>query len=132
VPGRGGGLRQAIAFRLAARRGDHPIVIPVAGGVGGLLSRRDCRRLASLVDPAAVDPQRSGPRGWLERRQARRSALLLVPDRATAMRLAARWHVDLARVNLAPDLGNPPRELIDRVCGPGGGTARTAKPWYAQ
>jgi hypothetical protein len=108
------------------------MVLPVARGAGALLSRRDCRRLVSLVDPAAVDPGRRGSRGWLERRQARRSALLLVPDRATAMHLAARWHVDLARVNLAPDLAHPPEELIDRVGSCGGRTSRRAKPWYAQ
>ena len=130
--GGGNGLRRALALRLTLGRGDGPLVIPVAGGAAALLRGRDCRRLASILDPRSVDPERTGPRGWLERRQARRSALLLVPDRATAMDLAARWHIELARVPLAPDLANPPRQLIDGICGPGGRRPGRVKPWYAR
>ncbi len=125
------GLRDALAFRLTRARGDGPLILPVAGGVGALLGRRDCGRLVSLLDPAGVDPGRQLPQGWRERRQVRRSALLLVADRAAALRLAAECHVDLARVQLTPDPTSPPRALIDRICGPSGRTAVRSKPWYA-
>jgi hypothetical protein len=130
--GGGSSLRRALALRFTLTRGNGPLVIPVAGGAGALLRRRDCRRLASILDPGRVDLESSGIRSRLERRQARRSALLLVPDRATAMRLAARWHVDLACVHLAADLANPPRQLIDGICGPGSRRSTGAKPWYAR
>ena len=130
--GKGGAVWRALAFRLTMTRGDLPLVIPVAGGAGALISRRDFRRAVGLIDPDQVDPVRRGAQGWLERRQARRSALLLVPDRATAMRLAARWHINLARVQLAPDLANLPRQLIDGICGPGGRRPARVKPWYAR
>jgi hypothetical protein len=126
------GLSGALALRLSARRDeDRPLVIPVAGGVGALLGRRRCRHLASLLDPADVDPRRRGLRGWLERRQARRSNLVLVPDRATAMRFTASWHLDLARVRLAPDLANPPREVIEEICGRDAEQSVRPKPWHA-
>jgi hypothetical protein len=126
------GLRGAFALRFSARRDeDRPLVIPVAGGVGALLSRRRCRHLASLLDPADVDPHRRGLIGWLERRQTRRSKLVLVPDRATAMRFTACWRLDLARVRLAPDLASPPREVIEETCGDGVGQRGRQKPWHA-
>jgi hypothetical protein len=128
----GGGLRRALALRLTLTQGDGALVLPVAGGSGALLRRRDLRRLASVLDPDRVDLRRGGIRSWLERRQACRSALLLVPDRATAMLLAAAWQVDLARVQVAADLANPPRRLIDGICGPGGRRSTRARPWYAR
>jgi len=125
------GLRGALSLRLAERGPtDLPLVLPVAGGPGALLSRRRCRHLASLLDPSAVDAERAGLRGWLERRQARRSRLVLVPDRATAMRFAGRWKLDLARVHLAPDLANPPDELISENCGRDAGRTQRMRPWY--
>ena len=128
----GSSLRRALALRFTLTRGDGPLVIPIAGGTAALLRRSDFRRLASILAPSRVDLARTGVRSWLERRQARRSALLLVPERATAMRLAAAWHVDLARVHVAADLANPPRQLIDGICGPGGRRSTGAKPWYAR
>jgi len=126
------GLSGALALRLSARRDEsRPLVIPVAGGVGALLGRRRCRHLASLLDPTDVDPRRRGLRGWLERRQARRSNLVLVPDRATAMRFTACWRLDLARIRLAPDLANPPREVIEETCGRGAEQSVRPKPWHA-
>jgi hypothetical protein len=132
--GRGGrgDLRRALALRHTLTRGDAALVIPVAGGRAALLRRRDLHRLASILDPSRVDLERRGVRSWLERRQARRSELLLVPDRATAMRLAASWHVDLARVHVAADLAHPPRRLIEGICGPGGRRSTRARPWYAR
>ena len=130
--GGGSGLRRALRLRLPLGRGAAPLVIPVARGTAALLRRRDCRRLASVLDPRRVDLESTGRRGWLERRQTRRSALLLVPDRTTAMDLAARWHIELARVHLVPDLANPPRQLIDGICGPGGRRPAKVKPWYAR
>jgi len=107
-----------------------PLVLPLAGGAGALLGLRR-RHLASLLDPSQVDPARGGVRGWLERRQARLSQLILVPDRATAMRFAACWRLDLARVCLAPDLTSPPRETIEEACGRCADRAVRAKPWHA-
>jgi hypothetical protein len=126
------GLSGALALRFSApRHEDRPLVIPVAGGVGALLDRRRSRHLASLLDPAVVDPGRRGLRGWLERRQAQRSSLVLVPDRATAMRFTASWHLNLARIRLAPDLADPPREVIEEICGREAERSLRPKPWHA-
>jgi hypothetical protein len=127
-----GGLRRALFVRLAARRADDPLVISVAGGTGALLRRRDCHRLVSLLDPAEIDSKRHRAGSWLERLQVRRSAAVLVPDRATAMRFAAQWRLNLARVHLTPNLSNPPAELIARLCGPGRNSSAVSKPWYLE
>lgn len=112
--------------------GDQPLVAPVAGGVGALLRRRDRRRLASVLDPAAVQASKWSLNAWLERRQARCSTLLLLPDRATAMRLARSWRLDLARVRLAPDLAHPSPELIASICNPRERHVARSRPWYAR
>jgi len=126
-----GGFRRAVAFRLSATASGHdPLVVPVAGGSAGLLSGSVSRRLVSLLDPGAVHPGRGGLRAWLERRQARRSALLLVPDRATGIRFAGRWRLDLARVRAVPDLENPPRDLIERCLAESEARARRPRSWH--
>lgn len=123
----------ALRYRASgAPKGSEPLVVPIAGGLGAFLGARDRRRLVSLLDPAAVRPVGHGTRAWLERRQARRSAVLLVPERATAMRFAARWGLDLARVRIASDLSNPPRHLITLACAPGGSEGSSARPWYSR
>jgi len=127
-----GALRGALAWRLSANvRGDRPLLVPVAGGAAGLVNARGRQRLVSLLDPAAVQPGRRGLRAWLERRQARRSALLLVPDRATGIRFAGRWKLDLVRIRAVPDLGDPPGDLIRRCLAEASVRGRRAKPWHA-
>lgn len=126
-----GGFRRAVAFRLSATASGHdPLVVPVAGGSAGLLSGSVSRRLVSLLDPEAVHLGRGWPRSWLERRQARRSALLLVPDRATGIRFAGRWRLDLARVRAVPDLHSPPRDLIERCLAESAARRRRPRSWH--
>jgi hypothetical protein len=126
-----GCFRRALALRLSAPASDHgPLVLPVAGGAAGLLGASVCRRLVSLLDPATVDPGRGGLRSWLERRQARRSALLLVPDRATGIRFAGRWSLDLARVRAVPDLQSPPRGLVERCLAESAARGRRPRSWH--
>ena len=129
---RGKAVGRALALRRsAAAHTSEPLLLPVAGGSGALVRGRDCRRLVSLLDPSAVQPEKGAFRHWLERRQARRSALLLVPDRAVAMRFAGRWKLDLARIRLAPNLDEPPRELIERYLAQSRGGEKRPKPWHA-
>lgn len=108
-----------------------PRVVPVAGGSAGVPGWRDAATLVSFIDPGAVRLDRHDLRTWLERRQARRSALLLVPDRATGMRFAARWKLDLSRMRVAPDPANPPAELVERCLMERAARGRRPTPWHA-
>lgn len=124
-------LAEALRVRRAATRNvDAPLTLPVSGGRGGLLNTLAYRRLTSLLDPDAVATDRRSLRSWLERRQARRSVRLLVPDRATGMRFAGQWRLDLARIRVA-DLQRPPSGLHAQ---PSSGTERHRRgprPWHA-
>jgi hypothetical protein len=124
-------LRRALALRAArAPSPGRPLVLAVAGGAGALLTTRGCRGLVSVLDPRAVT-SRDWLRAWLERRQAGRSALLLVPDRATGMRFAGRWRLNLARIRTVPDLDHPPVELVRRWLGDMSASAAAGRPWHA-
>ncbi len=126
------GITAAFILRGSLRSsGDAPVVLPVAGGAGGLLDRVGYTRLASVLDPATVARSRRGAGAWLERRQARRSAVTFVPDRATAIEFAGRWGLDLARVRLAPDLTDPPAEVVESLCGAARYGRNSPRPWYA-
>ena len=120
-------LRRALRMRGVADRTPGALVLPVAGGVGGLLHATAYARLASLLDPAALASDSSRLQQRLERRQARHSALLLVPDRATGMRFAGLWRLDLARIRVA-DLSHTPRELIARHFR---APQQGSRPWHA-
>lgn len=125
-----GCLRRALATRATrAPSPGHPLVLPVAGGAGALMTARGCRGLVSVLDPHAIASRR-GLRAWLERRQARRSALLLVADRDTGMRFAGRWRLDLSRVRTTPDIDHPPAETLRRCLGDIAASAG-AGPWHA-
>ena len=120
-------LRRAMRMRRVADRTPGALVLPVAGGVGGLLRATAYARLASVLDPSAMASDRSSLQQRLERRQARRSALLLVPDRATGMRFAGLWRLDLARIRVA-DLSHTPRDLIARYFR---APQQGSQPWHA-
>jgi len=121
---------QVDADGLLRRRSAGPLLLPVAGAPGALLSSADSRRLVSVLDPSHVSPDIRGLRGWLERRQARRSALVLVPDRATGIRFAGRWKLDLGRLRMAPGLQQPEPEQIRRWLA-SAIRFQGSRPWHA-
>jgi hypothetical protein len=100
-PGGGRALLAAVRsrFGLKARAAD-VYMLPVDGGRGAFLSRSSSHRLVTVLDPAAALQRRPALRRWLERRQARRSAIVLAPDRATGVRAAQAWDLDLARIRV--------------------------------
>jgi len=124
------GVGQALRMRRVTARTQGTLTVPVAGGTGGLLRAATYERLASLLDPAAVTAEGHSLRRWLERRQARRSAVVLVPDRATGMRFAGLWRLDLSRIRVA-DLEHPSSELISRVLAATERRRRESRPWHA-
>ena len=78
-----------------------PVVVPLRGGRGALVSRAAARRLVTTVAASDTSSPSTGIAGWLERRQAGRSAIIVVPDRATGVALALRWRLDPQRFRLA-------------------------------
>ena len=123
-------LSRAMGTRRAAARTPGQLVLPVAGGAGGLLSAATFQRVASLLDPEAVSGESRSMRGWLERRQARHSALVLVPDRAAGMRYGGLWRLDLSRIRVA-ELQRPPAALIARWLSDSQRGGRGSRPWHA-
>lgn len=123
-------LAAAIRSRGVADRTAGTLTLPIEGGAGGLLQARANSRLVSLLDPEAVEAGGTSVRRWLERRQARHSALLLVPDRATGMRFAGRWRLDLSRIRVG-DIQDPPLHMLDRALSTDSRPRRGTRPWHA-
>lgn len=123
-------LRRALRMRRVAGDAHGALLLPVAGGAGGLLAADEFDRLASLLDPNAVVPDGHSMRHHLERRQARRSALLFVPDRATGMRFAGLWRLDLSRIRVV-DVEHPPRDVIANSLAEKRVVRDGSRPWHA-
>ncbi|HVB78051.1 MAG TPA: hypothetical protein VNI34_09665 [Candidatus Nitrosotalea sp.] len=124
-------LRAALAFRRTAEIGERaPLVVPLRGGVAGLVGGSSRRRLVTTIEAGSNLAPDRGLQNWLERRQARSSALLIAPDRATAVALALRWRIDPQRFRLAEPA--PSSEEVAKRWADELPQSDAPRPWYAR